>query len=485
MGQHRDTSAEFDFDSGRELAARLDRIPGWSLSYLFIVVIGLGMLFVQYDIFDVNVSFVQTCVSIEPGCTPPTAFGLVNLPIMFSLVGCGLGALGITPLSDRFGRSPVLLLTTTLIGLGSAYSALSGDFTNFSASRLITGLGIGADLAIINTYVHEVAPRPARSKFIAFLFLFAAVGATLAVWLGLVLTTAPAHWPDSMSFALGIDPAGLSWRWMYLIGAAAALVSVLLRIALPESPRWLLANGQGDQAQAVIEAMEARAGRRGPLPEPMDDVAASVSGRHGTYRAAYRGLLGRRISFRRCLILGIAWMAAFVTLYSFAGGFTSVLASFGLSPLAGVVPAVGLIGFLVSTLVAVGYSERLRRRYWLPVGSAVAVVGAVLVTLGGRSMAVVFVGTVILFFGQNVWMAPRYTLIAESFPIRLRTTGYPVTDSVGHVGGGIGVFVVAGLVGGLTPLAALLMLLGFLVLAAIVNQFAVRTRNRWLGSVSR
>jgi MFS transporter, putative metabolite:H+ symporter len=482
MGQHRDTSAEFDFDSGRELAARLDRIPGRSLSYLFVVVIGFGMVSVLYDLFDVNVSLIQACVSIGSGCAPPTAFGVIDLPIMFSLIGCGLGALGVTPLLDRFGSSAVLLLTMTVIGLGSAYSALSGDLTNFSASRLITGLGIGADLAVISTYVHEVAPRPARSRFIAILFLPAAAGATLAVWLGLGLTTAPARWPDGMSFPLASDPVGSSWRWMYLIGAATALVSVLLRIALPESPRWLLANGQGDQAQAVIEAMEVRARRRGPLPELKDDVPAPVPGLHVTYR----GLPGQRISLRRCLVLGTAWVAAFVTLYSFAGGFTSVLASFGFSPLAaGVVSAVGLIGFLASTLVAVGCSQRLRRSHWLPVGSAVAVVGAVVVTLGGPGAAVVLVDAMILFFGQNVWMAPRYALTVGSLPARLRATGCPVTDSIGHVGGGIGVFVVAGLVGGLTPLAALLILLGFLVLAATVNQFAVRTRNRQLGNVSR
>ena len=38
--------------------ARQDRIPIWSLSYLFIGIIGIGFLFTFYDIFDITVSFI-------------------------------------------------------------------------------------------------------------------------------------------------------------------------------------------------------------------------------------------------------------------------------------------------------------------------------------------------------------------------------------------------------------------------------------------
>ena len=75
------------------LTARLDRLPGWSLSYLFIAIIGLGFLFTFYDIFDINVSFIQTCVQIQPGCTPPTAVSFLTLPVTLNLVGYVIGTL--------------------------------------------------------------------------------------------------------------------------------------------------------------------------------------------------------------------------------------------------------------------------------------------------------------------------------------------------------------------------------------------------------
>src|SRR5438105_7853795 len=64
---------------GAHIIARQDRIPGWSFPYLFIFIIGLGFLFMFYDIFDINVSFIQTCTQIVPGCTPVTAPGYLGL----------------------------------------------------------------------------------------------------------------------------------------------------------------------------------------------------------------------------------------------------------------------------------------------------------------------------------------------------------------------------------------------------------------------
>ena len=62
--------------------ARLDRIPIWSLSYLFIGIIGIGFLFTFYDIFDITVSFIQTRTQIVPGCNPANERGHVRRPLV-------------------------------------------------------------------------------------------------------------------------------------------------------------------------------------------------------------------------------------------------------------------------------------------------------------------------------------------------------------------------------------------------------------------
>src|SRR5882757_1883626 len=147
------------------LHGRLDRIPVWSLSRLFIIVLGMGMVFIQWDIFDINVSFIQTCAAIKIGCTPANAVNFISLPVLVSLIGYGVGAVILSSLTDRFGRRPLLLLTMVLTGLGSLYTALTHDYASFTLSRFVTGMGIGADLAIVNTYINEVAPRQSRARY--------------------------------------------------------------------------------------------------------------------------------------------------------------------------------------------------------------------------------------------------------------------------------------------------------------------------------
>src|SRR5258707_524560 len=80
------------------IIARQDRIPIWSLSYLFIGIIGMGFLFTFFDIGDINVSFVQTCIQIVPGCLPQNAGHFIGLPVLLNLVGYMLGALILSPL---------------------------------------------------------------------------------------------------------------------------------------------------------------------------------------------------------------------------------------------------------------------------------------------------------------------------------------------------------------------------------------------------
>src|SRR5258708_8514743 len=177
---------------GAHIIARQDRIPGWSFPYLFIFIIGLGFLFMFYDIFDINVSFIQSCTEIVPGCSAVTAAGYLGLPTLLNLVGYVLGALFFSPLADRYGRRNVMVFTLLITGLGSLYTGLSNDLINFDISRLITGLGIGADLAIVTTYISEMAPIDARWKHNPLAFTIPALHPTIPAFLALNLPT-PVH----------------------------------------------------------------------------------------------------------------------------------------------------------------------------------------------------------------------------------------------------------------------------------------------------
>ena len=217
--------------------ARLDRIPVWSLPGLVFGIIGVGFLFTFYDIFDINVSFIQICTQIVPNCTPPSSASYIGLAVLLNLVGCAIGTLVLSPLADRAGRRDLLLVTMVITGLGSVLTAVVDNYAWFVAARTITGVGIGADL-----------------------------------WLGLWLTTPATPLPMGLPFAIAGPGFEYGWRIMYLIGGALALIGVLLRFQLPESARWLIARGQLQQAATVIDTMEHRASARvslAPVERPV------------------------------------------------------------------------------------------------------------------------------------------------------------------------------------------------------------------------
>ncbi|MGM7669894.1 MFS transporter [Microbacterium sp. A93] len=468
-----------------ELLRRIDRFPRWGLSLTSALTIGLGMLFVQYDIFNINVSFVQTCLQIVDGCTGGTSDQFIGLPVFVSLLGYGIGALVLGPLSDRFGRHKLLIVAMLITGLGSLYSMLSMDYTHFVLSRLITGIGVGADLAIINVYISEVAPRRQRGKYTGLLFIMAAIGSALGIWLGLFLTTPMAPWPHGLPIAMASEAFDSGWRWVYAVGAILAVVSIFLRVALPESPRWLVDNNRMKEAGTVVDAMEVIATRKAPLLEADEtDVPEPSAVQHG--RRALTELFTSPLYRRRLLVLGASWTLGYLTIYAFAGALTTVLVRQGYSVAeAGIVSAVGLFGFIAAAVVARYVVEHLERRLWMLIGAAIAVLGAILLVVGGGNPTAVFLGALVLFFGQNLWVPAQYALTAESFPTRFRTTAYALADSIGHVGGGLGVFLLVGLLAPLPLMTSMLGLVSFLVLGALVNLLAPKTRNKTLEEISQ
>lgn len=249
--------------TGQTIIARLERLEVWSLSYTFIAIIGLGFLFTFYDIFDINVSFIQTCIALDPQCTPETALGQLPFPVVLNLLGYVVGTLVLSPIADKIGRRNMLLITMLITGLGSLYNAFAGDFVNFNIARIITGIGIGADLAIVNSYINEVAPRRARAKFTTIIFIMSALGAVFGIWLGLLLTTPATPWPLGLPFAQATPDFENGWRWMYGVGAVLAVIAIVLRL---NSRNHLV--GSSDRAGSTTRI--SWSGRWSAAPNDMD-----------------------------------------------------------------------------------------------------------------------------------------------------------------------------------------------------------------------
>ncbi len=498
------TSQPMASSSGAAIIARQDRIPIWSLSYLFIGIIGIGFLFTFFDIFDINVSFIQTCTQIVAGCLPGPPPGLtaapaglvlasskLGLPVLLNLVGYVIGALILSPLADRFGRRDILLLTLIITGLGSLFNAFVWDYTSFIIARVITGIGVGADLALVATYINEVAPGKERAKYTALIFIMSSLGAFFGIWLGLWLTTPAANFPEGLPFALATVQtvnklpqfAGNGWRIMYGIGAVLALIGIILRVRLPESPRWLIARGRIEEADEIVTDMEQRALKKLANLPP---VGSEIHLHTGEKSATYLEILGNPLYLRRTILLFCMWFIAFITVYTISSGLTSVLAGLGYPPPeAGLIVAVGTFGFIGVAIFDYVCGELLERKYWLPISAVLTIIGGLIIALAGSSQFwITAIGAIILFIGFNLFVPMAWTWSAENYPTRARASGFALVDGIGHLGGGVGILLIANNVATLGTIGTFLVIGGCLAVAAIIAQFGTPTRGKRLDEVS-
>src|SRR5699024_4964236 len=248
MANEQATSANRSAD----ILARLNRIPVWSLPRYYLVVIGLGYFFTFSDTTDI-------CVAM-----PAVAeqWGLSGKWILFSAVAFGLlgyilGSLVIGALADRFGRYRMLILTFGLAAFGTFGDAAAQGLIMLIVFRFITGVGVGADLNLVSTYIGELAPPKRRGRIALYTFVVGILGQAVTPFVALALVP---------NFTYG-------WRILFVIGGIIAVAGLALRTRLPESPRWQVGNGHEDSAEETVERMEENCRQRNielPEPEPYD-----------------------------------------------------------------------------------------------------------------------------------------------------------------------------------------------------------------------
>jgi Sugar (and other) transporter len=106
------------------------------------------------------------------------------------------------------------------------------------------GLAIGADSAIATAYIAEYAPKNRRGSLALLQQWMITVGILVACLVALIIFSA---FPASA--------ASTGWRLVLGLGAVPALIGLVLRTQVPESPRWLLRHGRCDQLRRAMATL--------------------------------------------------------------------------------------------------------------------------------------------------------------------------------------------------------------------------------------
>jgi MFS transporter, putative metabolite:H+ symporter len=212
--------------------ARLDRLPVSSFHYRIFWLIGAGMFFDGYDLYvagGVLASTIQTKFSTLPQ----------NLQFLsLTFVGMTLGSLITGFVGDKYGRRFTYQVNLLIFGLASLAAAFAQDMTQLIACRFVQGLGLGAEIVVGYSTLTEFVPPASRGRWLAFMAFLTVCGFPVTAILGyLIIPT----W---------------GWRPMFVIAAIGSLIVWYLRKNLPESPRWLEAQGRTAEAEALMATIE-------------------------------------------------------------------------------------------------------------------------------------------------------------------------------------------------------------------------------------
>jgi len=156
------------------------------------------------------------------------------------LLGAGIGAIVSAfiwgALSDNLGRKRQLVLGYLICAVGAGGISLipDGNWVMFAILRFIVGFGLAAGSVPSTTMIVEITPTRVRTVVASLAVIFSTVGTFSASLMGATLYT----W--------------LGWRNVAALGAAPAIVAVLVMIFVPESVRWLVAKGRFAEARRLV-----------------------------------------------------------------------------------------------------------------------------------------------------------------------------------------------------------------------------------------
>lgn len=175
---------------------------------------------------------------------PLIAQGLKMSPAAFSpaysagLLGAAIGALAFGPISDRFGRKPMLVFTTFLFGVFTCITVLADSFPLLVTYRFIAGLGLGGATPCFITMAAEYAPQRSRAMLVSLL------------WAGYPLGNAVG------GFMTSYVVKNFHWSMVFYVGGIPTLIiAALLLFLMPESLRLLAARGENKKAESIARRL--------------------------------------------------------------------------------------------------------------------------------------------------------------------------------------------------------------------------------------
>ena len=354
--------------------------------------------------------------------------------VAIATIGTICGAIVAGNLADRFGRKPILFWIGVLFGVGALATALaplpklvtgadgtvsassSFPITFFMVFRFLGGVGVGLSSVVAPIYTAEIAPARVRGRLVGLVQFNIVFGILLAYASNAVIRE--------------IAHEDTAWRWMLGVMAVPAIVFLILLLAVPETPRWLMSMGREDEAVAISRRL---CSTRAESDDQIAEIRAQLA-EQAELRSVKVRFFSRR--YRKVILLAFC-----IAMFNQMSGVNAILyyapvviqeagASADSSYLMSV--AVGLMN-LIATMAALTVIDRIGRRALMIVGSIgyLAALGFLAGVMFGFSGHFNMTSSVLVLIGLLVFIAAHafgqgsviWVFISEIFPNRVRGRG--------------------------------------------------------------
>ena len=357
-----------------------------------------------------------------------------NFDVGFSnsayLAGAVLGALGFGWLTDRIGRRKLFFITLVLYLTATAATALSWNVASYALFRFFTGAGIGGEYTAINSTIQELVPARYRG--------WTDLVINGSFWVGAAM--------GAVSAIVLLDPAvidpDLGWRLAYLTGAGLGLVVFVMRMWIPESPRWLMIHGHPERANAIVDDIErsvignVQDPRQHPLPKiklkmrdhtPLREVARTL---FFAYRQ--RSLVGLTLMVAQAFFYNAIFFTFALVLTDFYGIAANRIGWYILPFAAGNFLGPVLLGRLFDTL-----GRRAMIAFTYGVSGVLLALSGYLFSIGVMSAQAQTIAWMVIFFFASPAASAAYLTVSETFPLEVRALAIALFYAVGTGIGGV------------------------------------------------
>jgi MFS family permease len=461
-----------------DIPARLDRLPWGRFHTLVVAALGITWILDGLEV---------TLVGAVAGAlkqSPVLRFSNADIGLAASayIAGAVLGALFFGWLTDRLGRKKLFFITLSVYLVATAATALSWNLWSFMLFRFLTGAGIGGEYAAINSTIQELIPARFRG--------WTDLAINGSFWLGAALGAAG----SIVLLDPSLLPADIGWRVAFALGAALSAIIFVMRLWIPESPRWLVTHGRAAQAETVVQAIEDGLRRQGhilpagPLPTlrlrtrshtPLGEVVSTLV--HSQRR---RSLVGFSLMAAQAFFYNAIFFTYALILTDFYGVAADQVGWYILPFAAGNFLGPLLLGRLFDTL---GRRVMIAATYAIS-GVLLAAVGYLFAADLVSASTLTLAWSVIFFFASAA-ASSAYLTVGETFPLEIRALAIAVFYAAGTgIGGVIGPWLMGHLIetgsrmsvfGGYALGAALM-----LAAACIVARWGVDAERRSLEDVA-